>query len=163
MELEDYLLSMEDIDWTQLFSEWTWLIPPGTQIQPWMMNAFGDLFWFDEREQVNFLNISDGTNEVVAETQDEFFDLLEDEDNLTQWLLIDLVEEAQAEGLKLEHDQCYGFKVLPTLEGEFEASNVYVSDLYEYWDFCGIIGRQIDGLPDGSDVTIEIPDREGFE
>jgi hypothetical protein len=163
MELEDYLLSMEGIDWTVLFSEWTWLIPTGTRIEPWMMNAFGDLFWFDEQEQVNFLNIFDGTNEVVAETQEEFFDLLEDEDNLTQWLLIDLIDEVQDQGLKLEQDQCYGFKVLPTLEGEFEASNVYVSDLYEYWDFCGIVARQIDGLPDGTEVTIEIPDREGFE
>jgi hypothetical protein len=31
---------------------------------------------------VDFLNISNGNNEVVAETQEEFFDLLEDEDNL---------------------------------------------------------------------------------
>jgi hypothetical protein len=163
MELENYLISIEDIDWTELFCEWTWLIPDGTQIQPWMMNNFGDLFWFDEQERVNFLNISDGTNEVVAETEEEFFNLLEDEENLIVWLLIDLVDELQAAGLKLEQGQCYGFKLLPTLEGEFEASNVYVSDLYEYWDFCGDVGQQIDGLDDGSEVTIEIPERDGIE
>jgi hypothetical protein len=161
MELDDYLISVDDIEWNELFSEWTWLIPPGTQIQPWMMNSFGDLFWFDEQERVNFLNVSDGTNEVVADTQEEFFNL--DEENLIEWLLIDLVDQVRAEGLKLEHGLCYGFKLLPTLEGEFESSNVYVSDLLEYWDFCGDVSRQIDGLPDGSDVTIEIPEREGFE
>jgi hypothetical protein len=119
MEIDDYLISVDDIEWNELFSEWTWLIPPGTQIQPWMMNSFGDLFWFDEQERVNFLNISDGTNEVVADTQEEFFNLLEDEENLIEWLLIDLVDQVRAEGLKLEHGLCYGFKLLPTLEGEF--------------------------------------------
>jgi len=139
------------------------LIEPGTSIQPWMMNAFGDLFWFDEQEQVNLLTISDGCNEVIAETEDEFFEKLSDPDNLTLWLMVDLVDEVKEQGMELGDGQCYGFKLLPYLEGEFDPSNVYVSDIEEYWDFCGDVHRQLDGLPDGSEITIEIPERDGID
>jgi len=163
MELEDYLISMEDIDWTDLFSEWKWLIEPGTEIEPWMMNCFGDLFWFDSLGQVNLLNVSDGTNDILAASQDEFFDLLEDPENLTVWLMIDLVDEVVEEGKQLGDYQCFGFKMLPCLDGEYEVANIYASDLYEYWSFCGQVHRQIDGLPDGSEVTIDIPERDGLD
>lgn len=163
MELDDYLLPIESIDWMQLFEEWKWLIPPGTGIQPWMMNTFGDLFWIDEQEQINLLNVSDGTNEIIAQSEEEFFEKLDEEDNLNLWYLIDLVDELLDAEHAPQDNECYGFKLLPVLGGDFQNENIYISDIAEYWSFCGQIHRQLDGLPDGAEIEIEIPERDGID
>lgn len=158
MDIDDYLLPTDGLDWSRLFASWTWLIPPGTGVQPWLMSRFGDLFWFDADDRVNWLNVTDGTNEIVAESEDDFLEQLDDEETLAEWLLVGLVDELQEAGVSLEAGQCHGFRVLPILGGEYDAENVHTGSLEAYWASCGEVHRQIEELPDGASIEIDVPD-----
>lgn len=52
----------------------------------------------------------------------------------------------------------------PSLVATFRAT-ICISDISEYWSFCGQVHKQIDGLPDGSEIEIEIeiPERDGID
>lgn len=157
MDIDDYLLPTDGLDWSRLFASWTWLVPPGTDVQPWLMNRFGDLFWFDADDRVNWLNVTDGTNDVVADGEEDFLEQLDDEETLEEWLLVGLVDELREAGTVAQAGQCHGLKLLPVLGGEYDAENVSTGPLEAYWGICGDVHRQIDELPDGASIEIEIP------
>ncbi len=159
MGVDDYLIDHAEFDWPKLLACWEWFLDDDAEVQPWLMNRFGDLFFVDDTGVVLWLNITDGELSEVAADVDEFFKLLDDEDNAADWFLMGLVDEAVEAGKTLEPSQCYGFSTLPVLGGEFELSNVCISSVESYWKFCAGIHAQIDGLPDGAEVEIDIPER----
>ena len=174
MDVNDYLIDHSTFDWQKLLSSWAWLLDEEMEVQPWLMNRFGDLFFVDEAGVVLWLNITDGELSEVAENVDAFFELLENnevnlddedddeeeiDDNAEDWFLMGLVDDALAGGMKPGPGQCYAFKSLPVLGGDYEMSNIYLSTVEAYWAFCGQVHAQIDGLPDGVEVEIDIPER----
>ncbi len=159
MNLEDYLVEFAKLPFSALMANWRWLIPTGTKMEPWLMNCFGDLFWFDDAGRVQLLNVTEGDCEVLADSEDEFFDRLAELENAQMWLMLDFVDEIVEAHGKLRPGQCYGFKELPILGGEYEVDNVYVSPIVKYWDFCGDVHEQIDRLPDGAEIEINVPER----
>lgn len=171
MDVNDYLIDHTNFDWPKLLSSWAWLLDEEMEVQPWLMNRFGDLFFVDEVGVVLWLNITDGELTEVATNADEFFELLENDDeteseddedlgsDADDWFLFGMVDEAVEAGMNLQPGQCYGFKVPPVLGGEYESSNIYVSSVEEYWSFCGNVHAQIDGLPDGTEIEIDLPER----
>ncbi len=163
MNIQDYLLSIDDLDWGKLFKDWKWLIQPGTEIQPWLMNTFGDLFWIDERGSVSLLNITEGSNEVLAESEDDFLAMINDEENASDWLLLNLVDELKVSKVRVKRGHCFGFKLLPILGGDYIVPNIYSSNIAEYWAFCGDVHGQLDGLPDGAPIEIEFKRRKGVD
>jgi hypothetical protein len=163
MNIQDYLLNIDDLDWGKMFKDWKWLIQPGTDIQPWLMNAFGDLFWIDENASVCLLNITEGSNEVLAESEDDFLSQAEDEENASNWLLLSLVEELKMSKTRAKLGQCFGFKLLPVLGGDYDVSNIYTSNIAEYWAFCGDVHRQLSGLPDGAPIDIKFKSRKEID
>ncbi|MFO1002841.1 MAG: DUF1851 domain-containing protein [Planctomycetaceae bacterium] len=181
MDVNDYLIDHSKLDWQKMLSAWSWLLDDEAEIEPWLMNRFGDLFFLDEEGAVLWLNVTDGELSEVADNADEFFALLESssdgsgdddaddavdfedegefEDNADDWFLIGFVDEAVEDGLKPGPGECYGFKVLPVLGGDYSSENLYLSRVEEYWSFCGRVHAQIHGLPDGSEVEIDLPER----
>ena len=172
MDVNDYLIDHASFDWPKLLSSWAWFLDEEMEVQPWLMNRFGDLFFVDEVGVVLWLNINDGELTEVASNVDEFFELLEEDDvpdedediededdadeSASSWFLMGFVDEVSEAGMKLGPNQCYGFKVPPILGGEYDITNVYVANVEEYWGFCGDIHSKLDGLPDGAEVEIEI-------
>jgi hypothetical protein len=169
MDVNDYLIDHTSFDWQKLLASWAWLLDDEMEVQPWLMNRFGDLFFVDEVGVVLWLNINDGELSEVASNVDEFFELLESDEAVedddegsegaADWFLMGLVDDLVESGQKPGPDQCYGFKTLPVLGGEYDPSNVYLSSIEQYWAFCGNVHAQIDGLPDGAEVEIDIPER----
>jgi hypothetical protein len=181
MDVNDYLVDHTKLEWHKMLSAWSWLLDDEAEIEPWLMNRFGDLFFLDEDGAVLWLNVSDGELSEVAENADEFFAMLESsvdgsdeddsedaadfedeeesEDNAEDWFLMGIVDEAVEAGLKLGPGECYGFKTLPILGGDYVPENLYVSTVEKYWSFCGYVHAQIDGLPDGAEVEIDLPER----
>ena len=158
MDTHDYLIDHADFDWKTLLGSWEWLLEDDMEVAPWLVSRFGDLFFVDERGIVNWLNISDGEVTEVATSEAEFVELLNVEDNVADWFLLPLVDEMSEAGKTLGLGQCYGFKSLPVLGGEFEFNNVTILSITDYWAFCGHIHAQLDGLPDGTEVDIDIPE-----
>lgn len=165
MDVNDYLIDHTALDWTKLLSSWSWLLDEEMEVQPWLMNRFGDLFFVDEAGVVLWLNITDGELTEVASNVDEFYELLDSEseddeiDDASDWFLMSLVDEAVEAGMQPGPDQCYGYKTLPVLGGEYSADNLCLSSIEKYWSFCAHVHAQIDGLPDGADVEIDLPER----
>jgi hypothetical protein len=160
MDTEDYLIDHSGFDWKELLGSWEWLLEDDMEVAPWLMNRFGDLFFVDELGAVNWLNISDGELTEVASCEEEFLEILEDSNDADDWFLMSLTDEAVAAGKSLSRGQCYGFKTLPVLDGEFDIANILVVSVADYWRYCGQIHAQLDGLPDGTELEIDIPDLE---
>ena len=159
MDTHDYLIDHAGLDWKNLLGSWEWLLEDDMEVAPWLVSRFGDLFFIDEPGIVYWLNISDGEITEVASSEDEFVKLLDMEDNAADWFLMGLVDEMLEAGKTLGPGQCYGFRSLPVLGGELESKNVDVLSITEYWAFCGHIHAQLDGLPDGTEVEIDVPGR----
>ncbi len=169
MDVNDYLIDHTALDWPKLLSSWAWLIDEEMEVQPWLMNRFGDLFFVDEAGIVFWLNITDGELSEVAANVDEFFERMESEegsedeedlgDDADDWFFMGLVDDVVEAGMQLQPNECYAFKNLPVLGGGYDTNNLYVSSIEKYWAFCGHVHAQIDGLPDGAEVEIDVPER----
>lgn len=159
MDANDYLIDHTGFDWKNLLGSWEWLLEDDMEVAPWLVSRFGDLFFVDERGIVNWLNISDGELTEVASSEAEFVELLDVDDNAADWFLMGLVDEMTEVGKTLAPGECYGFKSLPVLGGEFDSCNVDVLPIADYWAFCGHVHAQLDGLPDGAEVDIDMPER----
>ena len=159
MDTNDYLIDHSGFDWKTLLGSWEWLLEDEMEVAPWLVSRFGDLFFVDELGIVNWLNISDGELSEVASSEAEFLELLDAEDNASDWFLMGMVDELSEAGKALLPGQCYGFKSLPVLGGDFESNNVDVLQISDYWAFCGHIHAQLDGLPTGTEVDIDVPER----
>lgn len=151
MDVTDYLLSHDELNWIELIAPWRWIFPEEGEFQPWLLNKFGDLTWVDEHGAVFHLNISEGTLEKVAADEDSFLELLEDDDNASDWLMYPLVDIANEAGLTLAEGECYGFTELPILGGDYEIENLGTYPLAEYWKYCGDLHFQLKDVPEDSD------------
>ena len=94
----------------------------------------------------------------MATSEDEFIELLETDECAEEWFQLAFLDELKQAGRTLAAGQCFGFKDLPVLGGEYEIQNVDVWSIADYWSFCGRIHLQLDGLPDGTEVDIDIPE-----
>jgi len=155
MTLDNYLLQLDGLDWSQLLGCWSSL-PRSATI--WLANQFGEPFLVYEDGSVHHFDPQAGEVEQVAQSRDEFASLLDQIDNANQWLLIPLVEAAREAGLTLRPGQCYGFAQPTVLGGEYAVSNVRVKTMGEYFAFLADLHAQIRDLPDGAEVEIQWTD-----
>ena len=158
MTVDSYLLDITSIEVEKLFASWLWLLDDEAEIEPWLMNCFGDLFFLDEDGTVIWLNVTDGELTEVAGSPDEFTQMLENDEHFSEWFLPGLVDDLQEAGNTLQPGQCFAFRQLPVLGGDYELPNITSCSVQSYWDFCGVIHAQIDGLPDGEEVDIDVPE-----
>lgn len=158
MEADGCLIDHTKFDWKELLGPWEWLLEDDMAVSPWLVSQFGDLFFVDETGLVHWLNISDGELTEVATSEDEFMELLENDECAEEWFQLAFLDDLKTAGRTLAAGQCFGFKDLPVLGGEYEIQNVDVWSIADYWAYCGRIHLQLDGLPDGTEVDIDIPE-----
>ena len=121
MSIHDYLIDHRGFDWPSLFAEWTWLVP--NKLTVWLMNRFGDLFLVCEDGSVHMLDVGRGSLEQVANSREEFQAKVDEEDNANDWFMIPLVDQLVAEGMTLKAGECYSYKQLPVLGGDYTIEN----------------------------------------
>ncbi len=154
MPIQDYLIDHRGLDWPSLLSEWTWLVP--NRFTVWLMNRFGDLFLVFEDGSVQMLDVGAGTLKRLADSRDDFCAKVDENDNVSDWFLIPIVDKLVAAGITLPEGRCYGYKRLPALGGDYSVENTCVLPIVEHYGVCGSIHNQIKHLPDGSQVEIKI-------
>jgi hypothetical protein len=150
----DYLIDHKGIDWPKALAGWSWLIP--SKFTLWLVNRFADLFLVVPEGTVHMLDVGAGTLTKVAEDRNEFCIKIDDGDNANNWLMIPLVDELVAAGVRLQPGQCYGFKVPPVLGGEYAVENCGVLPLWDYLGAFASIHEQLQDVPDGSQVVLEV-------
>jgi hypothetical protein len=154
MNIQDYLIDQNGKDWSELLSGWSDVLPPSFTL--WLVNRFGDVFTVFEDGSVHMLDLGVGVIKRVADNRDHFAIQLDADDNASNWLMIHLVDGCIAAGLKLEPNQCYGYKIPPILGGKYTIGNVTPIDLSEHYSFLADIYRQTKALADGTSVKMKI-------
>ena len=136
----------------QLLREWRWLIPSGevcavTALGDMILNVDGS-FWFLCAAVAQLEPLAASEQElarVLAQKKDEIFGTA-------------FIEKMRREGLELAEGQCVGFKQPVVLGGGYTRSNAYAVEACECVSWLGDLHRQINDLPDGAKIKLNITD-----
>ncbi|WP_127997182.1 T6SS immunity protein Tdi1 domain-containing protein [Piscinibacter defluvii] len=133
---------------------WGW-----TGINPFEVvgeNDFGNLLVRDARGNYWRICPEDLYCRVIATDRDELDALYRDQEFLGDWHMNRLVEDAERHLGPLEPGRKYCLKIPGTLGGEYGGNNLASITLAELIRASGHIARQLEGLPDGSKVSLRI-------
>ncbi|MEQ9587978.1 MAG: DUF1851 domain-containing protein [Parvibaculaceae bacterium] len=154
MDINDYLLDVTDVDWSTTLSPWLFLVPGEMTI--WLVNRYGDIFAVLEDGSIHMLDVGAGTFARVANSRDDFCNMLDMDDNANQWLMIPLINKLVAAGKRLQNGYCYGYLQPPVLGGDYTVENTIMIPITEHYGLNASIHTQIKDLPDGSAVRLKI-------
>lgn len=158
MNIRDYLLDAEDIDWQRLLADWAWLLPE--KLTVWFANRFGDVFFIADDGAIQMLDVGAGTVSTLAENRERFLELVDTNGNSANWLLIPLVDELVQAGITLRPGKCYSYTTLPVFGGKYTVENSWVSPIHEHYGLLASLHQQIKSLPDGTRVEIKVVNTE---
>src|SRR5262245_9909245 len=130
MNLNDYLIDQADLDWNDLLREWHWLLPD--RLNPWILTRAGDLIFVSSDNTIQFLDVGAGSIIQVANTRDEFCTKIDVVENADNWFMIPVVDALVASGIHLASGECYSYRTLPTLGGDYSPKNRMVFPLVEH-------------------------------
>jgi hypothetical protein len=160
MIVPDYLqVDFSEVDDERLLENWRWLIT-GT-CRPVMVTFLGDIFLKNGQDgSIHFLNTLKGTFTHVADSEEEWRDVLRDRDQRMNWLPSPFYLQLKNAHGPLETGYCYSCEVPPSLGGEMESDNFAPADLEAHHLVLGQLQNQIKDIPHGTQVDIII-EREG--
>lgn len=154
LDVNDYLLDVNDVDWSTTLSPWLFLIPDKLTI--WLVNRFGDIFAALDDGSIHMLDIGCGTFDRVADSRENFRSKLDIGEHANQWFMLPLINKLVAAGKQLKKGYCYGYARSPVLGGDYTVENTIVIPIHEHYGLNASIHTQIMGLPDGSPVRLKI-------
>lgn len=135
---------------------WNW-----SGIQPEAIvgeNEFGNLIIRDIYGAYWRLCPEDIYCKQVAENREALDALTHNQEFLTDWYMVALVEQAQAALGPLSPGHKYHLVIPGILGGAYSVENIRILPQFEQLRFCGDIGRQIDTLPDGAKIELKLGD-----
>ncbi|AUI85919.1 DUF1851 domain-containing protein [Vibrio azureus] len=121
-------------------------------------NDFGNLMIEDVNGRFWRLCPEDVDCKLVANNRDELNLLSKDQEFLEDWYMQPLVENAKDHLGELGIGQKYCLAIPGVLGGVYDLSNIKVSSLIEIIRFSGYLGKQIEDLPDGTQIKLKVVD-----
>jgi hypothetical protein len=125
----------------------------GSSAQPILISSVGDAFIQDETDKIFWLETGAGVITEVAPSYEEFMAELNDKEKVSEWFLAPIIADLKALNILLERGQCYSYKNLPILGGQYEASNFEPADLSVHLAVSGQICFQVKDLPAGTEIV----------
>ena len=122
------------------------------------VNDFGNLIIKDHDDKFWRLCPEDVYCEIIADSVDDYDNLIGDSEFIKDWNMSVMVEDAMDRlGPLAEGDKYY--MVIPgVVDGEYGGSNIKMAPLAKIIKFSGDLGRQIKDLPDGAEIKFKIMD-----
>lgn len=154
MKQIDCAKNLANIDTTDLLSRWEWCTGDITSIV--LVTLLGDAFLLGDDGEVYWLQTDSGDLTEVADSMEEFNEMLDDEETFEEWFLTPVLEELLDAGKTLKENEVYSYKVLPVLGGDYTVDNIEPVDIRVHFDTTGKICEQIQDLPDGTEVDINL-------
>ena len=130
---------------------WEWLVP--NDYKPFMAGVAGDVFYEANDGSIYWLSTDSGNLIKVAPERSQFLEQLKD-DGAREWLLAPIVDTLLETGSVLGTGQCYGFKLLPVLGGDYTEENMVPINAAQWYSFSGEAHRQMQGVADGTEVRL---------
>ena len=132
---------------------WGWKI--GKPVSIVAQNAFGNIIVRAEDgsyfriipEDLNCIHIADSPEELERERCGEEF--------REDWEMRALVEKAEAALGSLSDGECYHLVIPSVLGGAYAIENIQRIAITDWLGFAGEVARQIEGLPDGTQVKLK--------
>jgi hypothetical protein len=154
MPITDYLIAQDGIDWEPLLRPFHTLLP--AEFTVWLVNRYGDVVFVRDDGTVHFLDIGGGSVKRLAQSRDEFLELIDQSDNANQWLMIPLVDRCVAAGVTLPPGHCYSYRQSPVLGGDYTVANTAVVPLAEHYGLYGALYERLKDAPDGTRVHLRV-------
>jgi len=153
MNINDYLIDQNDLDWQSLLEEWRWLLP--LQFKVWLFTRTGDLFILLPEGAIHKLDVGSGRLSRVAASRDEAGMKIDEPEVARDWLMIPVVDQLVAGGHVLGPGQCYSYRMLPALGGTQKIDNRVVLSIREHFGVSGSLHRQISNMSGGTEFAIK--------
>jgi hypothetical protein len=136
--------------------DWNWMVELD-RFDLIATSPFGDLFLKDPTNAFCLLDINLG----VLEYADTYGT---DPAVLFPIAFDDRIASGYREaGLTLSEGKCYGYKKPCVAGGSLQPENVYIATTGEYIGFMGEFHRQIQDVPDGTNVTLKVLNRKNVQ
>jgi hypothetical protein len=142
MNINDYLIEQPGKNWGRFLHDW--MPPLPSKFTLWLVNRLGDAFIVAEDRTILRLHVGFGTCSEVAKTREHFAQLVQIPRYADEWLRISLINACRRVGMLLTDDQCYGFKLPPTLGGQYEPANLIPTRLAVHYSYQAYICKQTD-------------------
>lgn len=142
MNIADYLIAHDNVDWAPLLRDWAPPLPERFSV--WLVNRLGELFVAAENGAILKLDVGAGTCSTVAASREQFAGLLDRRDTADNWLRIRIVDECRKAGKNLKPFECYGFRIPPTLGGGYDVRNLVPTNLAVHLSYQAYICKQAD-------------------
>jgi hypothetical protein len=134
-------------------SAWGWIGFKAVEIV--QTNKFGNVIFRDAVGRFWRICPEELTCNVIAETIDEYNQLIKDQEFLIDWFMETLVEKAEEKYGTQSDDRCFCLKIPSVLGGSYGIENIGTIQRHELISFSGDIAEQIKGFPDGSKVKLK--------
>lgn len=141
---------------SEIIKSWGWVGVNPTEIVA--ENEFGNLILKDADDKFWRLCPEDVYCEVVAESIDDYNELINDNDFLNDWNMTIMVNEAIEMLGELKEGYKYYMVVPGVLNGEYSGTNIQTAPFIDIIRISGNLGKQIKDLPDGAEVKLEVID-----
>jgi hypothetical protein len=153
VDLRDYILPADGLDWVALLAPWDPLLPD--ELTPWFLNRFGEPLLVFADGSVHLLIPELAKLERLAPSRHALASVIDEGGRAEALLRLSEVDVLVRRGLTLAPGQCYGFSI-PLLmhEGRRTVENVRVWDIPLYFAFLADVQRQARDLPDGTKVRL---------
>jgi hypothetical protein len=158
ISLNDLIASFGELKRESLLSSWRWLMGDGKL--PVLLTVMGDAFVQDTLDgSVHLISVGPGTIERVADSFEEFREVLSDRTFIMEHLVPSLVADLRASGRSLAPGELYGFKVPPILGGEYVLENLEPTDIAVHFELKGQIYEKARHVPTGTSTeSVQIGD-----
>lgn len=143
-------VNFSEFSQSDLLKEWRWIVDDS--FSPILVSSLGDIFLENLDRTVHWLDVGTAKLIKVATSSTEFKQLIQKPENADLWFSPQLIGDLITTGIILELNQCYSYKVPPTLNGSYEISNFEPTDLSVHFATLGSIQNKIKELPEGTSI-----------
>ena len=138
----------------EIIESWGWVGVNPTEIVA--ENEFGNLILKDADNKFWRLCPEDVYCEVVAESIDDYNELINDDEFLNDWNMTVMVNEATEMLGELKEGYKYHMVIPGVLNGEYNGTNFKTAPFVEIIRLSGDLGKQIKDLPDGAEIKLKV-------
>ncbi|ETD72552.1 hypothetical protein V757_03895 [Pelistega indica] len=143
MEIQNLTIPTDHLNAKDLLKEWAWLFEPRLEIV--MITKLGDAFLIEPQSgEIFFLDTLDGELESIADSIENFRQLLNDKDFVIDYFSLELL--APVIHLTMPENTVYSFKEPPVLGGELSSHNLELFDVQVHFDDMGKLWGEIDSI-----------------
>ncbi|MEM7401478.1 MAG: T6SS immunity protein Tdi1 domain-containing protein [Pseudomonadota bacterium] len=97
-----------------------------------------------------------GELEKLANTKTEFYKKMNQGKYANEWLLIQVADNLNDNGIKLKDGECYGFIKYPIIGGGYMSENFKPISALDYITFMGKLYEDLHKLPDDEKIELNL-------